>query len=342
MRESTPLDRLVLLNARQIAISNYIDGHYDVEHLKRFHSELLKDSEEIGYFLNPGILRSKSPDNVIYQRDREVSIGSIAGNSFTFPVMVSTIHSKMSGDDIKLLNQTLSILREDTFNNLLTEKFAYCLSDIYVKCDFIHPFNDINTRTLSSFLNQFSCDCGFRTFFDPFIDKTSDNMKDFYIARAKSVNEYGIKLLNKEDQFRLRTQMSRFCNFPNFSEFLAKNTLPYRAIAFNDLIADSAENSKGDLRLFLYNMHHNAQFVLSSYPELKEPIDVLKGTIGHTIKNQKMTVEQKEIFINNAAQSACGLLAKGYHTFNSKQLYEESCKNLNIHSITKTDKGFDR
>ena len=236
----------------------------------------------------------------------------------------------------------MNLLHEATFNNLLTENFAYRLSEIYVKCDFIHPFNDINTRTLSSFLNQFSCDCGFRTFFDPLINKTSDNMKDFYIARAKSVNEYGIKLLNKEDQVRLQTQMNRFSNFPKFAEFLAKNTLPYRAIAFNDLIADSAENSKGDLRLFLYNMHHNAQYILNSYPELKEPIDVLKGTIGHTIKNQKMTEEQKEIFINNAAQSACNLLVKGHHTFNSKQLYEESCKNLNINSTHKADKGFER
>ena len=65
-----------------------------------------------------------------------------------------------------------------------------------------------------------------------------------------------------------------------------------------------------------------------------------KGDIVQHFKREKMTEEQKEIFINNAAQSACDLLAKGHHTFNSKQLYEECCKNLNIN--IKADKGFDR
>ena len=195
---------------------------------------------------------------------------------------------------------------------------------------------------LISFLNQFSSSCGFKTFFDPDVKKTTTELSAFYIARAKSVNEFGVKLLNKEDQILLKMQMQRFSKFPNFAEFLANNTIPYRAIAFNDLIADCADNAKGDLKLFLYNMHHNESCVVSIYPELKGSIDLLKGTIGHIIKSPKMTEDKKEIFINNAAQAACELLAKGYHSFSSKQLQEETSKYLNLNSKTQTDKGFDR
>ena len=89
-------------------------------------------------------------------------------------------------------------------------------------------------------------------------------------------------------------------------------------------------------------MHHNESCVVSIYPELKESIDPLKGTIGHIIKSSKMTEDKKEIFINNTAQAACELLAKGYHSFSSKQLQEETCKYLTLNSKTQTDKGFDR
>ena len=331
------LDQLINLNIASLQYRGGIPGDYSLEHLKKFHKVLLKDVNIFNLNLNPGELRGPNLPGLLYQRDRQAML-----NYMGIPFKVTTVHSQMKSCDIYDLEKSLGKLKIESYKNLMTNDFAVNIAQIYIKCDYIHPFNDVNTRTLFSFLNQFSTKCGFKTFFDPDIKKTPYDLGQFYISRAKSVNEYGIKLLNKEDRVRLQTQMNRFSNFPNFPDFLTKNTLPYRAIAFNDLIADSAENSKGDLKLFLYNMHHNAQYVLSSYPELKEPIDVLKGTIGHTIKNQRMTEDQKEIFINNAAHSACDLLAKGYHTFNSKQLYEESCKNLNINSTNKADKSFER
>ena len=329
------LDQEIYYNYLKIR-TNPLSGDYSLNHLKTFHIALLKGTELL-INSKPGVLRGQNSLGTIYQRDRNVFLGF-----GRFPLRVTTIHSQMSVDDINDLKETLKTLQVNKFSSLMTADFAKNLSKIYIKSDFIHPFYDVNTRTLGCFLNQFSNKCGFKTFFDLSEYKDSAALSEFYISRAKSVNKFGIKLLNKEDQGRLQTQMSRFSNFPDFSEFLSRNTLPRRAIAFNDLIADSAENSKGDLRLFLYNMHHNSQYILSSYPELKEPIDVLKGTIGHTIKNQRMTEGEKEIFINNAAQSACDLLAKGYHTFNPRQLYEECCKTLNINSKTKTDKDFDR
>ncbi len=333
--QSALLDQQINLNAVALQQSDGIPGDYNLAHLKQFHIALLQDTDKFKFNFSPGELRSQNLPGLLYQRDRLISL-----NYLGMPLKVTTVHSQMSRGDIYDLENSLANLKTENFSFLMTKDFAVNIAQIYIKCDYIHPFNDINTRTLFSFLNQFSTNCGFKTFFDPTVIKSTKDLGEFYIARAKSVNNYGIKLLNKEDQFRLQTQMQSFSKFPSFPEFLAKNAMPHRAIAFNDLIADSAENSKGDLRLFLYNMHHNAQYVLSSYPELKEPIDILKGTIAHTIKNQKMTEEQKEIFINNAAQSACDLLAKGHHTFNSKQLYEECCKNLNIN--IKADKGFDR
>ena len=181
-------DRRIYRNSLALKV-NPLSGDYNLNHLRSFHVALLKRTE---YLLNsmPGVLREQNPPGNFYQRDWSSFIGF--GD---VPIHVTTVHSRMSIDDINVLESNLRALQVNKFSSLMTNDFAKNLAHIYILSDFIHPFHDVNTRTLGSFLSQFANECGFKTIFDPEIYRNTNDLGYFYISRAKSVNEYVIKLL---------------------------------------------------------------------------------------------------------------------------------------------------
>lgn len=295
-----------------------LPGNYDLEHLKRFNRELLSGTEKT----YGGVLRSPVPEGFIYQRDREVMLSDNKKH------IVTTVHSGMTDKDRTKLALLMKSLDPASDKRLLTVDFAHKISEFYVRSDYIHPFNDVNTRTLTLFISQYSRECGFVT---PF-DLGSDYFKNrdlFYISRARSVNRHAVKFADSKTMHAVERNMAEFTGYPYFSDFLLSHTYPERAKAFNYLLNDISASSD-TMSAFCMNLKSSAPFVIHKYPELKEPSESLLHTLNAVIQSPVLDSGIKIQYFNAALAVTNRLVIRGHFSVTHEMITGEVNKQLNL------------
>lgn len=161
-----------------------VDGSFDAVHLKEINRRIFQDLPCIPGFENvtPGEYRPPVADGLDWQKNR--SLSTVSGSFFV-------AYSRMDGAARARLDQVLVKIEPDVLRNLNTAAFAQRMGQFYAELDYVHPFQDGNSRTLRAFIGQLARRAGYEIDWEQF--SRSETGRDLlYIARDLSVNEMAL------------------------------------------------------------------------------------------------------------------------------------------------------
>ena len=311
LSESEKTDFSIRLDILRIEFFGGHKGNYDLEHLKSFHKSVVSSVRS-----DAGVLRDANPDGFLYARNTDVILPDNTKSA------LKTVHSKMKPQDIKRLSDVLHTLNPEKDKNLTVTEFSKKLAAVYTECDFAHPFNDVNTRVITAFLNQYSNDCGFKTPFNIYNPETEKNRNTFYIARTKSTNQLALTLLKNMDpesrQF-LQSQNNRLKSFQDLSTYISSNTKYSRSYYFDKLINSVSEISP-DMQSFFTNYHDGIEKAVSRHPELDGVSRLLSINMQAAMQHPFAGEEQKRQMFSDAVRGTQLLLREGHTKIDQEML----------------------
>lgn len=157
-----------------------VKGNFDAAHLREVNRYIFQDLPGAGITdVTPGGYRPPTPAGEDWLKIRILE---------TKEGIFTAAYSKMDDESQQRLDETLAQIDINKFRELSTEVFCDTISDLYAELDYIHPFNDGNTRTLTTFTRQIARECGFELDWQR-IYKDAASRDALYIARDLSVNE---------------------------------------------------------------------------------------------------------------------------------------------------------
>lgn len=243
--------RVGILAARRIVELELVpvEGSFDIEHLKEIHRRIFQDFPRLGFQdITPGQFRPSVPAGHDWYKNR--TLESLSASLFV-------AYSPMDRKVIESLRKRLSQLDLAQLSQLKTVEFAAFISGLYADIDYIHPFNDGNSRTLRTFTRQLADRCGFDLDWSRFA-KTLRGRDILYIARDISVNTRALPKLQDEGVKRdIVFTMDRLEDNPTLEELLKRIVRPHRAIAFETCSEKEAVQLFPELKP-VYGMLHLA------------------------------------------------------------------------------------
>jgi cell filamentation protein len=176
-----------------------VHGNFDVAHLKEVNRCIFQDLPGAGFDdVTPGVFRNPVPDGLDWIKQRGLS--TVEGSFYV-------AYSHMDEAAMVQLNKTLEGAKPNKLRSLKTAEFTVLFANIYAELDYIHPFNDGNSRTLRTFTKRLAKQAGYEVDWAQF--GRSDVGRDLlYIARDLSVNELAKPNIQHENTLRklLHTQ----------------------------------------------------------------------------------------------------------------------------------------
>lgn len=161
------------------------------ETLQRIHGDLFKHMSEVGFLdYNEGFFREPTDIN-----DDHVKLRKVQLNNTTIDYYVC--YSRMTPKDLKKFEQILKQIDLNALAKYSKAKLALELAKLYSSLDYIHPFNEGNSRTIRTFISLLAKKLNYRIYWEG-IDRN-----DFYIARdilvlKQAVNEISALKLKKQ------------------------------------------------------------------------------------------------------------------------------------------------
>lgn len=291
------LNTLVKLNFINL-MDHPIKGNFDLEHLNAVHAALFRNFGEFG--LHPGGLREEVREGYLFQRDVDVT-----WNEKTFKL--TYVHARFNAADRQMLVDELAKLKVEEFKKLKTREFADRLSEIFIKVLFLFPYRDMTQPTLMAFFRQFTVECGFDTLF---ASRHPNNIALFFFTSMKAVNELALTFLEGESAEIIRRHMQAVDKFMDFNQLFFELCRPFTAVVFNNLTADSAEESEGSISGFQRAFAKNSQRALMVYPELSPMVQSFMLSVATTIKSGSSR-EAQEQTLNKLAHDCIDKLMEG-------------------------------
>ena len=109
----------------------------------------------------------------------------------------------MSADDRGELNEILKTADPKQLSKLKPKAFTAAIADLYARLDYIHPFQDGNSRTLRTFTRQLAKASGYELDWTRF-GETPKSRDGLCIARDRAVNEIAMARLPEcEQKFKM-------------------------------------------------------------------------------------------------------------------------------------------
>ncbi|MEG6502344.1 MULTISPECIES: Fic family protein [unclassified Desulfovibrio] len=165
-----------------------VQGNFNILHLKEIHRRIFQDFPKLGSDITPGQFRKPVGKNLDWVKTRQLESVNAASN---------VAYSNMSKDAQKKLEMMLSTIDTKKLSILKKEEFCKNIADIYIAVDYIHPFNDGNSRTLRTFTRQLAKESGYHLEWEA-LNKNASGRDVLYIARDISVNKISITLAQSE------------------------------------------------------------------------------------------------------------------------------------------------
>ena len=156
-----------------------IKGNFDVAHLKAINHYLFQDFPQYNYLpgfdqYTPGKFRLENIRSGDWHKPRELlSLGVSLEKDNQFYVA----YSNMTKEDIKKLEDILLTKADpEKLKRLDPKEVPGALADLYADLDYIHPFQDGNSRTLRLFTRQLAKESGYELKWEKYnpLDKTPE------------------------------------------------------------------------------------------------------------------------------------------------------------------------
>ena len=205
-----------------------VHGSFDAAHLREVNRRIFQDLPNIAGFedVTPGEFRQPVEAGKDWMKNRGLS--TVEGSFFV-------AYSRMDDAAKARLDKVLEGAKPDELRDLKTDDFTQRVGKLYAELDYVHPFQDGNSRTLRTFTSQLAKEAGYHIDWDRF-SRSPAGRDLLYIARDRSVNEIAkphvqhpntvTKIINTRD--RLEGNRS-------LPELLRDVVRPSRAIAFEKL-----------------------------------------------------------------------------------------------------------
>lgn len=240
-----------------------VDGLFDAVHLKEINRRIFQDLPGIPGFesVTPGEYRPPVADGLDWQKNR--SLSTVNGSFFV-------AYSRMDGAARARLDQVLADVEPDALRNLNTAAFAQRMGQLYAELDYVHPFQDGNSRTLRAFIGQLARRTGYEIDWEQF--SRSETGRDLlYIARDLSVNEIArAHLQNPRTVMRIIGTLDRLQGHRTLPDLLRDAVRPSRAIAFEQLSEAEALAQYPELAPAYQTMHATPAYFASKLPGDRE------------------------------------------------------------------------
>lgn len=214
-----------------------VNGRYDIAHLKEIHQRIFQDFPALNLgdrAMQPGQFRQPVKGGHDWYKNRVLE--SVSASLYV-------AYSPMDSQSISSLENMLSKVEPETLKNLKTTDFVRFVADLYANVDYIHPFNDGNSRILRTFTRQLADACGFELDWGRF-NKSPNGRDILYVARDISVNRLALPHIRDDAIKRDVTfTLDRLEGNRDLSSLLGDAIVPKRAIAFDTL--EKGEALKG-------------------------------------------------------------------------------------------------
>lgn len=185
--------------------------------------------------------------------------------------------------------------------NLDVQEFTTTLVKLYAELDYIHPFSDVNSRTLRTFTRQLAKESGYELDWTRF--NASEVGRDLlYIARERSVNLLAKPHIQHEQSMRkIVHSMDRLEGNKDLAGLLQDVVRPNRAVAFEKLPEDEALQQHPELATAYRTLQEASVYFTTKLPESRE---VLQQAIKSVAKHIQEYLNQGEYRNFGAARDA--------------------------------------
>ena len=162
-------------------------GAFDELHLKRVHESIFQGFTESqdGIPFHPGKFRTEIAS-------KEGDWRKIRGLE-TSSATLFIVYSHMGKADIDHLHKTLAKANPAKLAKLSTKEFVAAIGDIYANLDYVHPFEEGNSRTLREFTRQLAKESGYELDWERF-SRSPGGRDTLYVARDLSVNKIALSM----------------------------------------------------------------------------------------------------------------------------------------------------
>ena len=215
-----------------------VPGNYDFEHMVEVHKYIFQDfpaawleqNEQTKQFFaylesnilefEPGLLREeKDPYNPTV-KCRELQADSKTIGSMTH-------YSCMALSDVEYAEKVLLENHPSQLKNLSKDEVVDRLATVYQDLDFVHPFEEGNSRTLRTMTQLMAQEAGHE------LSWANINQNDLYAARDLSLNQKTIAYYGEMDEefefvdeARVNLQRLQSYDFPPLSQLLQNGNQP--------------------------------------------------------------------------------------------------------------------
>ena len=175
--------------------NKYIQNNIDIEVLQNIHANIFENMSEVGFLdYNEGFFREPTDLNDDHVKQRRVTLNKTEIDYYV-------CYSRMRNSDIEELAKTLQQINLSKLAKLSKQELAKEISTLYGKLNYIHPFQEGNSRTIRTFIGLLAKKLNFQINWD-LIDRN-----DFYIARDILVSKQAVNTIADQD---LKMQIESF------------------------------------------------------------------------------------------------------------------------------------
>src|SRR6218665_23082 len=255
-----------------------VRGNFDAAHLKEINRRIFQDLPGAGCDdVRPGEFRPPVPKGNDWMK--EGGLASVDGVFFV-------AYWRMDKVALARLDKVLEDAKPIELRKLKTAEFTGRIAKIYVELDYIHPFDDGNSRTLRIFTRQLAKESGYELDWERF--NRSDTGRDLLcIARDHCVNELAKPHIQHENTMRniLHTRDRVEGNLA-LPDLLRDAVRPSRAVAFEQMTEREAVKEHPELQEAYKTLHSAAACFESKMPGKPEAQDAGIDSVMNHIQNR--------------------------------------------------------
>lgn len=176
---------------------NPVQGNFDAEHLKEINRRIFQDLPGAGLtHVTPGEFRKEVSETGDWRKRRAME-----------GLPPSTVaYSRMDADALTRLDRTLERADPEKLKSLDLANFTREIGEIYTELDYVHPFDEGDSRTLREFTKQLANESGYDIDWQCF-DRGEAGRNILYIARDISVNTLALPHIRSDEVRREVTFM---------------------------------------------------------------------------------------------------------------------------------------